>query len=194
MATRDDPIARFEELFELAGRNPPFDHTVMALATVDPDGQPSCRMVLLHGHDARGFCFYTNYESRKARAIDANPAAALCLYWPWLDQQVRIEGRLERLSAGESDAYFASRPRGRQLGAWASMQSRPLDSRDALAREVAEVEARYAGGPIPRPAYWGGYRLVPERIEFWKADDDRLHDRFLYTRSGEGWEMQRLYP
>jgi pyridoxamine 5'-phosphate oxidase len=189
-----DPMTRFEALFARAGQQAPFDHTVMTLATVDGAGRPSARMVLLHGLDARGFVFFTNYESRKGRDIDANPNAALCFYWPWLDEQVRVEGRLTKIDTAESDAYFSTRPRGKQVGAWASEQSRPLDSRETLERRCQEVDAAYAGQDVSRPPFWGGYRLVPDCIEFWKAGDHRLHDRFRYTRAGDAWSVQRLYP
>jgi pyridoxamine 5'-phosphate oxidase len=189
-----DPFPRFQALFARAGTDAPFDHTAMTLATSDAAGQPSARIVLLHGLDARGFVFYTNYQSRKGRAIVENPQAALCFYWPWLDEQVRVEGVLAAIDPAESDAYFASRPRGKQLGAWASRQSEPLASREALVVRVAELEAQYAGRDVPRPPHWGGYRLTPERIEFWKNGEDRLHDRFLYTREQDGWTLQRLYP
>jgi pyridoxamine 5'-phosphate oxidase len=190
-----DPIQRFEDSFARAGRNAPADHTAFSLATVDAaTGRPAVRIVLLHGFDARGFVFYTNYQGRKATEIEANPQAALTFYWPWLDEQVRAEGRVSRISDAESDAYFAQRARGKQLGAWASQQSHPLPSRDELLARYADVEARYAGQPVPRPPFWGGYRLEPDRIEFWHAGDSRMHDRWLYTRNGAGWQMTRLYP
>ncbi len=189
-----DPIRRFQDAFARAGRNAPADHTAMALATADASAHPSVRIVLLHGFDARGFVFYTNYEGRKAADLEANPHAALCFYWPWLDEQVRAEGTISRIAPEESDAYFGSRERGKQIGAWASAQSRPLGSRDELLARVAEVESRYAGTQVPRPPFWGGYRLSPARMEFWRAGESRLHDRFVYTRDGDGWRMTRLYP
>lgn len=190
-----DPIQRFQDAFTRAGRNAPADHTAFALATVDrASGRPSVRIVLLHGFDERGFVFYTNYEGRKAQELEANPQAALTFYWPWLDEQVRAEGSISRIASTESDAYFAQRARGKQLAAWASDQSRPLSSRHELLARYAEVEARYAGQAVPRPPFWGGYRLAPERIEFWHAGDSRMHDRWLYTRDGAGWQMTRLYP
>jgi len=189
-----DPIVRFSALFARAGRDAPFDPTAVALGTADADGRPSVRMVLLKGVDARGFSFYTNYESRKGRELGAKPHAALCFYWPWLDEQVRVEGPVEQLPAEESDAYFARRPRGSQLGAWASHQSEPLDSRFALLRRVAATEARFLGRAIPRPPHWGGFLLRPERIEFWKSKTSRLHERLRFTRTSEGWQSERLQP
>jgi pyridoxamine 5'-phosphate oxidase len=194
MDTDDDPFVRFERLFERAGRGAPFDHTAMALGTCGAEGQPAVRIVLLHGFDVRGFTFYTNYESRKGRDIAANARGALTFYWPWLGEQVRAEGVLARIAPEESDAYFTTRERGRQVGAWASAQSRPVASREALMAQVGEVEARYAGRAVPRPPHWGGYRLVPERIEFWIDGAHRLHDRFLYERSADGWTVSRLSP
>jgi len=189
-----DPIAHFHELFERASRRSPFDPTAVALATATADGAPSVRMVLLKGYDERGFRFFTNYESRKGDELAANPRAALCCYWAWLDEQVRIEGDVERLTAEESDAYFSTRPRGSQLGAWASEQSRPLTSRIALLRRVARTEARFLGRAIERPPHWGGFRLLPSRIEFWKSKASRLHERWLYTRRNGEWERVRLQP
>ena len=189
-----DPMAAFEAVFAQAGEGAPFDHTAMTLATADAGGRPAARVVLLHGLDARGFVFFTNYDSRKGRDIAANPHAALCFYWPWQDRQVRIEGRLTPIDGAESDAYFASRPRGKQAGAWASEQSRPLASREALDAACQAIDARYAGRDIPRPPFWGGYRLAPDRIEFWKAGEYRLHDRFLITKTSDSWTRARLAP
>ncbi len=189
-----DPFARFAEIFARATSNAPYDATAMALATADAAGRPSVRMVLLKGHDERGFVFYTNRESRKGQQLEANPVAALCIYWPHIEEQVRVEGAVVRVTEAESDAYFASRHPESQLGAWASQQSRPLESRAELLRRVADVEARYAGGVIPRPPHWGGYRIVPARIEFWKAGEFRLHDREIYLREGAGFRVERQFP
>jgi len=188
------PIPEFEAAFARAARAAPSDPTAVALATAERDGRPSARMVLLKGVDGRGFLFYSNYESRKGRELAENPRAALCFYWPWIDEQVRVEGRVERLPAAESDAYFATRPRGSQLGAWASYQSQPLPSRFALLRRVAALEARWLGRAVPRPPHWGGYLLVPERVEFWKSRASRLHDRWSWTPSATGWRRERLSP
>jgi len=189
-----DPFARFDEVFRRASTDAPYDPIAMALATSTPDGAPSCRIVLLHGADARGFVFYTNYRGRKARELEANPRAALCFYWPWTEEQVRIEGTVTRVTAEESDLYFASRPRGSQIGAWASAQSEPLASRDELLARAREVEAQYADHAVPRPPHWGGYRLRPDRIEFWKAEPYRLHHRDLYERGASGWTHTLLSP
>lgn len=189
-----DPIAEFQRWFERARRDEPHDATAAALATADGDGRPGVRMVLVKGVDAQGFRIFTNYESRKGRDLARNPQAALCFHWPRLGRQVRVEGPVERLPEAESDAYFASRPRGSRLGAWASRQSSPLPSRFALLREYARLKLVYAGRPIPRPPYWGGYLLRPERIEFWRDEQYRLHDRRLFVRRGDGWRMERLNP
>jgi pyridoxamine 5'-phosphate oxidase len=190
----DDPIARFQALFARAAENAPFDPVAVTLATATPDGQPSARIVLLRRVDEHGFGFYTNYVSRKARELLANPRAAICAYWPWLDEQVRVEGAVRVADPAESDEYFAGRPRGSQVGAWASTQSHVLSSRADLEARYHEVDARYAGQPIPRPPHWGGYRLVPDRIEFWRAGTYRLHDRNLYVREEDRWRMELLYP
>jgi pyridoxamine 5'-phosphate oxidase len=167
----------------------------MTLATATPDGRPSARAVLLKGIDARGFAFFTNYESRKGRELDANPCAALVLLWIPLQRQVRVTGSVARLDAEESDAYFATRPRGSQLGAWASEQSRPLPDRVELERRWEAVDERYGGGAVPRPPHWGGYRVEPDEIEVWQGRANRLHDRFAYTRTPDGgWTHVRLQP
>ncbi len=188
-----NPITEFLDAAERA-RAHQVDTAPAALATADRAGRPSVRMVLLRGVDERGFVFFTNYHSRKGRELDQNPQAALCFHWIALDEQIRIEGTVERLSGAESDDYFASRPRGSQLGAWASDQSAPLPSRETLETKYREVEARFGTGAVSRPPFWGGYRLVPRAIEFWYGRPDRLHDRVLYTRDGSGWTITRLYP
>lgn len=194
MAGGPDPVALFAKSFERAKRSEPHDATSAALATSDPAGRPAVRMVLLKGFDPRGFVFYTNYGSRKARELEANPRGALCFYWPTIDEQVRVEGIVERVSPEESDAYFASRGRASQLGAWASRQSEPLASRSRLVGRFLRLQARYPTGDVPRPPFWGGFRLAPETIEFWRSRLHRLHDRVLYTRTDDGWSRQRLYP
>ena len=194
IAGMNDPIARFREVMARAAQDAPFDPIAMSLATSTADGRPSCRIVLLHEVDDRGFVFHTNYGGRKGIEADANPHAALCAYWPWTEEQVRVEGTIARVSATESDGYFAVRPRGSQVGAWASLQSQPLDSRDTLIARVKQFEAKFEGRDVPRPENWGGYRITPLRIEFWKAGEFRLHDRELYERVGESWTVQRLYP
>ncbi len=189
-----DPLAEFRRVFDRAAQNAPYDPVAVTLATASGDGRPSARIVLLRGVDDHGFVFFTNYQSRKASEIEANPHAALCCYWPWLDEQVRVEGLVERATAAESDAYFASRPRGSQIGAWASAQSRPLESREVLEQAYHDADARHAAQAVPRPPHWGGYRIVPERIEFWRAGTYRLHNRVLYTREGNDWRCELLYP
>jgi pyridoxamine 5'-phosphate oxidase len=166
----------------------------MSLATVGPDGAPSVRIVLLKGVDERGFAFYTNLNSRKGRDLIATPRAALCFYWAAIDMQVRVEGTVEAVSDAEADAYFASRARESQIGAWASLQSEELPSMDELRKRVAEVEARYANKPVPRPPHWSGLRVKPSSIEFWRAGEFRLHERRRYERDGNRWTMRRLFP
>jgi pyridoxamine 5'-phosphate oxidase len=194
---RADPMALFLDLYARAQAEEPFDATACALATASRGGQPAVRMVLLKGTDPRGFVFFTNYESRKGRELTENPKAALCFHWPRLAIQVRVEGSVERTSQEESDAYFATRPRGSQLGAWASEQSRPLSARSELLDRVNAMEARFGGGAVPRPAHWGGFRLLPSAIEFWAGQSDRLHDRIRYERAESepgGWRAGRLFP
>ena len=188
-----DPITEFLSAVERAHAHQ-VDTAPVLLATADVAGHPSARMVLLRGADARGFVFFTNYSSRKGRELTENPQAALCFYWPSLDEQIRIEGRVERASPDESDAYFGSRPRGSQLGAWASDQSSVLASRETLEEKYREVERRFEGQSVQRPPFWGGFRLAPVRIEFWYGRPDRLHDRVVYVRDGSAWRIERLYP
>lgn len=173
------------------------DPDAMALATVDANGRPSVRMVLLKGVDERGFVFFTNRESRKGTALEANPVAAVCFHWKTLRRQIRIEGTVERVSDSESDEYYKTRPLGSRIGAWASLQSRPLENRTALADRVSALELEYLGREelIPRPAHWGGYRIIPDSIEFWHDGQHRLHRRVVYTPAGDGlWDRQMLYP
>lgn len=190
----DDPLALFETWFAEARASEPRDPNAMALATVDADGLPDVRLVLLKGHDRRGFVFYTNAESAKGREIAGSGKAAMVLYWKSRNRQVRARGAVELVSEDEADAYFASRHRGSRIGAWASQQSRPLASREALQAEVDAVEARFRDKDVPRPPHWRGYRIVPAAIEFWQDRASRLHDRVVFTPAGEGWTRQRLHP
>jgi pyridoxamine 5'-phosphate oxidase len=189
----DNPITAFQEAAARA-ESQQIDITPVALATADRRGRPSVRIVLLRGLDERGFVFHTNYDSRKGRELAENPYGALCFHWPTLEEQIRVEGPVERLPDAESDAYFGGRPRGSQIGAWSSAQSRVLDSRETLEQRIKEAESRFAGQPVPRPPFWGGFRLKPERLEFWYGRQDRLHERVLYTREGDRWKVERLYP
>lgn len=189
-----DPLALFDEWFGDARSSEPNDPEAMALATAGLDGQPHVRMVLLKGHSSEGFVFYTNEESAKGRELESNPRAALLFHWKSLRRQVRIEGPVERLSTQSADRYFATRARDSQLGAWASDQSRALDSRATFEARFDEMKHRFEGTQVPRPPYWGGYRLVPERIEFWEDRAFRLHERRLFIRENGGWSEGLLYP
>jgi pyridoxamine 5'-phosphate oxidase len=192
----DDPWGLFELWFAEAERTEPRDPNAMALATVDEGGLPDVRMVLLKGRDLRGFVFYTNSESAKGRELAGNPQAAMVLYWKSLNRQVRSRGRVEGVTEAEADAYFASRHRVSRLGAWASQQSRELESRQVLEARVAALEQHYAGAEVPRPPHWKGYRIIPSAIEFWQDRPSRLHDRIVFTRPApdEPWRRERLYP
>ena len=191
-----DPLALFTEWYAEAEKTEPNDPTAMALATVGPEGTPSLRMVLLKGFDAQGFVFYTNHDSRKGLHLTAHPKAALLFHWKSLRRQVRLEGPVSQTTAQEADAYFDTRPRGSQIGAWASDQSRPLESRFALEKRVAEFGARHLVGKVPRPPHWSGFRLQPLLIEFWQDQPFRLHDRLEYSRASASapWSTRTLYP
>ncbi len=192
---RDEPFRLFAEWLEDARKSEPNDPNAVAVATVDPDGMPNVRMVLLKGFDERGFVFYTNFESAKGQEILSAGKAAMCFHWKSLRRQVRVRGPVEQVSDTEADAYYDSRPRGSRIGAWASKQSRPLESRFALEKAVAEYTAKFAVGSIPRPAHWSGFRLLPQTIEFWHDRPFRLHDRLVFSRGANGaWETTRLYP
>lgn len=192
-----DPIARFVALFEQANKLPREvlpEPTAFALATADDRGAPSVRIVLLKSVDESGFVFYTNHDSRKGRELLATRRAALCFHWQPMEVQVRVEGSADTVSAEEADAYFASRARGSQIGAWASLQSRTIEHSGDLEARVAETEERFARGPVPRPPQWSGFRVAPSRIEFWKGRPNRLHIRDVYEREGKEWRVSRLYP
>ncbi len=190
-----NPFVQFERWLQEAVAAGAYEPTAMALATATPDGRPSVRMVLLKGVDDRGFAFYTNYDSQKGRELDANPRAALLFFWPELERQVRLSGAVERTSSEESETYFRSRPEGSRLGAWISKQSAVIPDRETLERDFAQIATTFAAGDIPLPPFWGGYRLVPEAIEFWQGRPSRLHDRLRYTRHADAaWRIERLAP
>ena len=190
----DDPIQQFSLWFGEALKSELVDVNAMTLATASRDGVPAARIVLLKGFDEQGFVFFTNYESAKARDLSANPRACLLVFWAELERQVRITGRVIKTSAEESETYFQSRPFESQIGAWASAQSTTIADRGSLERRYAELVAKYAGGPVPLPPFWGGYRVAPEAIEFWQGRTSRLHDRLLYTRQIASWARTRLAP
>ena len=189
-----DPIVQFERWFREATEADLFTPNALSLATVGADGMPSLRTVLLKAFDDKGFVFYTNYGSRKAREIEANPQAAMLFHWLELDRQVKIQGPVSRVSTAESLRYFTSRPRGSQIGAWCSQQSSPVGTRTLLEQAFESMKRKFGEGEIPLPDFWGGYRVAPLRIEFWQGRENRLHDRFEYRREGDGWTIQRLAP
>ncbi len=191
----DEPITLFQSWLADAAGSEPNDPNAMTLATIDADGMPAARMVLLKEVDSRGFAFFTNTQSEKGQHLAANPRAALCFHWKTLRRQVRVVGLVEPVSAAEADAYYLTRPRLSRIGAWASDQSRPLESRALLESRVAALTEQYGPeGDIPRPPHWSGYRVLPQRIEFWRDRPFRLHDRMVYTAHGDGWVVERLYP
>ena len=190
-----DPIEQFKAWFQDAMNEEIQEPNIMTLATASPDGKPSARIVLLKGVSDKGFTFFTNYNGRKGKELTANPHCALVFFWQALQRQVRVEGRAHKITGPESDGYFQSRPRGSQLGAWASPQSERIPDRDSLERMLESIEAKWESGPIPRPEFWGGFRLVPTLLEFWQGRPSRLHDRIQYVRDEQGeWQMDRLAP
>ena len=190
----DEPFLQFEDWFKLACEQDTLDPNAMAMSSVDKEGRPYCRTVLLKSFDERGFVFYTNYESRKAEQMADNPQVALLFFWRELGRQIGIRGHVEKLTTAESLKYFASRPRGSQLGAWVSPQSSTITSRALLKNKFEELKQKFANREVPLPSFWGGYRVVPREVEFWQGRDDRLHDRFMYTLSDDGWHIERLAP
>ncbi len=191
---RPDPFEQFELWFRRAQKSKIVQPHAVALATAGADGRPAARIVLLKDVDAKGFCFYTNYESVKGRQLAENNRAALLFFWPELERQIRIEGTVEKLTREESYGYFFSRPRGSRIGAWASRQSEVVSSREELDRQFRKFEEQFSGNDVPLPEYWGGYRLIPSRIEFWQSRPNRMHDRITYTRNGDSWKIERLAP
>jgi len=189
-----DPIDLFRAWYAVAEESGILHPEAMSLATSTPDGSPSVRVVLLKGVDPEGFVFFTNYGSRKASELEANPQAALCFHWNVLERQVRVTGDVERVTEAESAAYYGSRGRGSRIGAWASRQSQPLPARAELEQRVKDFDARYPGEEVPLPPFWGGYRIRPRSIEFWQGRADRLHDRLVFTRGEAGWTTKKLYP